>query len=203
MKWIVLTVVVLLGLTNADEFSEERAVLRRTTRQFLESSNAFATTENHIIRYCMDNGLSCCGNFQDTYSKMKTCVSNAKIFEIPKNEFIRKMVECSWAAVKETKDCLPNHLKCFPELVLDVAKSMVNYMYDDKDLFKKLTVHECILSFEWYTKPIENCNCLTTTSREEFCRNSIPATVCFSNIYKLCKYYKDQRSSNQSLRRLQ
>ncbi|CAG9836182.1 unnamed protein product [Diabrotica balteata] len=188
MKWIVLTVVVLLALANADEVSEKRAVLRRTTRQALGSMGGsfLAQTERNIINNCKKNGLSSSGadDLQVTYSKMKSCMSNTKIFETPKNEFISKMVECSRAAIKDTKDCLANDQKYFPEFVLDLAKSMVNYMYDDKDLFKDSEIVGCINNLGRYTVQIEYIKCLTTTSRQEFCRKFIPATECFPDTLK-------------------
>ncbi|XP_072386087.1 uncharacterized protein [Diabrotica undecimpunctata] len=200
MKWIVLTVVVVLGLANAEEVSEKRAVLRRTTRQALGSMGGsfLAQTERNIINNCKKNGLSLSGadDLQATYSKMKTCMSSTKIFETPKNEFISKMVDCSRNAIRETKDCLSNDQKYFPEFVLDLAKSMVNYMYDDKDLFKDLEIVGCINNLGRYTVQIEYIKCLTTvsqktgddenipTSRQEFCRKFIPATECFPDTLK-------------------
>ncbi|XP_028147769.1 uncharacterized protein LOC114341184 [Diabrotica virgifera virgifera] len=200
MKWIVLTVVVLLGLASAEEVSEKRAVLRRTTRQALGSMGGsfLAQTERNIINNCKKNGLSDQGadDLQATYAKMKSCMSGTKIFETPRNEFISKMEDCSRDAIKETKSCLANNQKYFPEFVLDLAKSMVKYMYDDKDLFRDSEIVGCINNLGRYTVQVEYIRCLTTvsqktgddenipTSRAEFCRKFVPATECFPDTIK-------------------
>lgn len=59
-------------------------------------------------------------------------MSSPRIFSVPKAEYIDNIVSCSKQAITETKDCLPEEQKYFPEFVLDLAKSLVSFMYDDK-----------------------------------------------------------------------
>ncbi|CAG9836184.1 unnamed protein product [Diabrotica balteata] len=175
-------------------------VLRRSTRQALGSmgGSLLAQYERNIIKNCKKNGLSLSGadDLQATYSKMKTCMSSIKIFETPKNEFISKMVECTRASVKETKDCLANDQKYFPEFILDFAKSMVNYKYDDKDLFEDTEIVNCLNNMGRYTVRIEYIKCLgivsqrtgddenIPTSRQELCRKFMPGIKCLPDTLK-------------------
>uniref|UniRef100_A0A6P7GGU7 Uncharacterized protein LOC114342414 n=1 Tax=Diabrotica virgifera virgifera TaxID=50390 RepID=A0A6P7GGU7_DIAVI len=200
MKWILLTVVIVLGLTNAEEVPEGRAALRKTTRQSLGSIGGlfFGNSEKDIIIGCMKNGLSKSGadKLQATYDKVYSCMSDTRIFETPENEFISKVEKCSRDAINESKACLPRNQTYYPEFFLDFTKSLIRHKYDHKDLLTNSEIVACLNNFGKYTVQIEYDGCLTNAyqkagitenipnSRQEFCRFFEPADKCFPDTLK-------------------
>ncbi|XP_028149302.1 uncharacterized protein LOC114342703 [Diabrotica virgifera virgifera] len=200
MNWIMLTVFIFLGLTNAEKVPERRAVLRRATRRALESTGGsyFADIENEIINNCVENGLSSSGadDLKVTFAKMKYCMSGTSIYKIAKNEYISKIEECSRDAFRDSTACLANKQKYLPEFVLDYVQSIVEYLYDVKDLYADSEIIGCLKNFGRYAIQIEYIKCLATesqkagadqnipNSRQEYCRIYVPASQCFPNTYK-------------------
>lgn len=67
---------------------------------------------------------------------MTTCFSKKQLFLLSKDDFIKNIVDCSVKAKDEARKCLPDEQKWFPRFALELAKSMVNFMYDDQKILQ-------------------------------------------------------------------
>ncbi|XP_050507453.1 uncharacterized protein LOC114342414 isoform X2 [Diabrotica virgifera virgifera] len=186
MKWILLTVVIVLGLTNAEEVPEGRAALRKTTRQSLGSIGGlfFGNSEKDIIIGCMKNGLSKSGadKLQATYDKVYSCMSDTRIFETPENEFISKVEKCSRDAINESKACLPRNQTYYPEFFLDFTKSLIRHKYDHKDLLTNFSSQQINVS----QTPLNSTVKLLRTSTSSSTTTILPSSI-YVKIEQSCK----------------
>ncbi|XP_057659430.1 uncharacterized protein LOC130895870 [Diorhabda carinulata] len=196
MKWTTVTIFLVISLTNAEDVQEKRGVLRRTTRQALNSmSTSFLQqTERNIINNCNKHKTLSYTDEQDlkeTFDTMKRCVQKSPIFTVSKQDFLDKIEECSRDSIKKVKNCLASNQQYFPDFILSLSKSMVHFLYDDKPLFTDYKVTSCISTLGRYSILLEYIECLKTTSakthddqnipisQEEFCNRYVPATECF------------------------
>ncbi|CAH1105516.1 unnamed protein product [Psylliodes chrysocephalus] len=203
MKGFIVFVAVAISLVYADEGSEKRAVIRRVTREAISGMGGvfLKQTEKNVIYNCKANGLSYDGaeSLQNTFDKMTQCMSSPRIFSVPKAEYIDNIVSCSKQAITETKDCLPEEQKYFPEFVLDLAKSLVSFMYDDKPVLASPEIPRCMKNFIRSEVQQDYIGCMTTVaaqthdtqeipkSKAEFCSKFLPAGNCFpKTLNKYC-----------------
>ncbi|KAJ8964307.1 hypothetical protein NQ317_016122 [Molorchus minor] len=116
-----------------------------------------------IISICKRNGhAEAATALQNTYGEMKRCMHNKKIFITPKEEFLTSIEKCSEDALKITQDCLAENQKYFPEFVLDLAKSLTNFVYDDID-YMRYDLAPCVPRFDEYGVHRKYLQCLSDT----------------------------------------
>ncbi|KAJ8954731.1 hypothetical protein NQ318_011425 [Aromia moschata] len=172
--------------------------LRRFARSALSgmSGEILIRLESTIVSNCKKNGhQQIANNLQNTYDNMKVCLNKKKIFIATKSEFLDNIDECSRDAVKQTKTCMSDDQKYFPEFILDLVKSVAGFMYDDRDIMK-YDVAQCVQIFTDYSVRRSYIQCVTDisiqtgdsnqipTSKASFCKTFIPASYCFTNTIK-------------------
>ncbi|KAG5887447.1 hypothetical protein JTB14_003298 [Gonioctena quinquepunctata] len=191
----------IIGLCHAELPSEGQKghkVLRRVVRQAIGNMGGqfLVQTETTIISNCKANGHSeVQSDLEATYRKMKQCVGQKQVFVDTKEEFIAHLEECSRDAIRKTKECLADDQKYFPEFILDLAKSLVSFMYDDFDIMR-FDLPTCIRSLQNISAQRKYIQCLTDTaaatqdtaripsSKKSFCDKFLPASRCFTEMIK-------------------
>ncbi|CAG9856855.1 unnamed protein product [Phyllotreta striolata] len=204
MKGLLVCLVLVTSLTYAEE-NGNRPVLRRVTRQTINSlSGAFIKQiEANVILNCKANGLTTSGatELQETFDKMKSCLGTKTVYSVSKDEYIQHIVSCSKDAVRETENCLESNQRYFPNFILDLAKSLVNFMYDDKAALGSMEMTACIRKFAtvdarmYYFGCIVNASIQTHDTQEiphskgDFCSKFVPAGKCFpKTMNKYCDH---------------
>ncbi|CAG9856856.1 unnamed protein product [Phyllotreta striolata] len=204
MKGLLVCLVLVASLTYAEE-NGNRPVLRRVTRQAINGmGGAFLKqTEANIILNCKSNQLTDSGaiQLQETFDKMKSCLGTKIIFSVPKDEYIQHLESCGKDAVRETENCLKSDQRYFPKFVLDLAKSLVNFMYDDKSALASMEVTACIRKFATVDVRRNYFECMLDASirthdtqeiphsKGDFCGKFVPAGKCFPNtMTKYCDH---------------
>ncbi|KAJ8937018.1 hypothetical protein NQ314_012100 [Rhamnusium bicolor] len=188
-----------LSLANSSSgSSEEDSTLKRVVREtFAGMSQQFLPRiEATIISNCKANGhIEAANKLQSAYDVMKICIKKKTIFITPKNEYIAHIEECSKDSLTLTRSCLAVDQKYFPDFILDLVKSVVNFMYDDFDIMR-VDLPVCIPRFNNYSVQRNYIQCLTDTavqthdtnqiptSKASFCQKFIPASYCFTNMIK-------------------
>ncbi|KAG5887448.1 hypothetical protein JTB14_003299 [Gonioctena quinquepunctata] len=191
----------IIGLCHAELPSEDQKghkVLRRVVRQTITNMrrDALELAEKIIVSNCKANGHpDVRSELEDTYNKLMHCVGEKKLFLNTKEEFIANLEECSKDAIRKTENCLADDQKYFPEFILELAKSVVNLLYDDFQILK-FDFPSCIRFLDSTDAARKFNKCLTDTaaathetdelpsSRKSYCDKFLPATRCFSEMIK-------------------
>ncbi|KAG5887449.1 hypothetical protein JTB14_003300 [Gonioctena quinquepunctata] len=201
MKWLVFFTLMIIGLCHAEfpsEGEKGHKVLRRVARQAIRSvgGQLLVQTEKTIISNCRANGHpEARSDLEESYSKLKQCVGKKQMFLITKEEFIANLEECSRDAIRKTENCLADDQKHFPQFILDFAKSVVSFMYDDFQIID-LICQSCACSLQGADATRKYIKCLTDTSqathdtekipslKKSFCDKVLPESRCFTEMIK-------------------
>ncbi|KAJ8913834.1 hypothetical protein NQ315_003743 [Exocentrus adspersus] len=203
MKYtVVISVLFILGTTatlrqEIDHGSQGRTkVLKRIVKRSLNglAAQMLPLLETKIISNCNDSKSA--EELQDVYSEMKVCFAKEKILRVSKEDFWKNIKECSKDAITKTRNCLPEDRKYFPEFVLSVAKSAVDFMYEDVDLIR-VDLAACVPKLNNFEAQYDYLRCLRgisskdnstspteLPSQAEFCAKFIPANQCFTDMIK-------------------
>ncbi|KAJ8954730.1 hypothetical protein NQ318_011424 [Aromia moschata] len=171
-----------------------RRIARSPVRDL--SGERLKRLESTIVSNCKNNGhQQIADNLQNTYDDLKVCLKKKKVFVATKSEFLDNIDKCSRDAVMQTKTCMSDDRKYFPEFILDVVKSVAGFMYDDKDIITN-DLAQCLNTFTDYSVRRSYSQCVTDVSirlvtqvkyqrqRPLFCKAFIPTSYCYTNIIK-------------------
>ncbi|KAL1494815.1 hypothetical protein ABEB36_010348 [Hypothenemus hampei] len=77
-------------------------------------------------------------NFWVALYAEESCSELNRIFVLPKEEYLRKLKQCTEPHIKKLEDCLSETYKFYPKFVNSLAESLINFLYQHMN-FKTLT----------------------------------------------------------------
>ncbi|CAG9856857.1 unnamed protein product [Phyllotreta striolata] len=204
MKGFFFVAALLVGLTYAQE-NGNRPVLKRVTRKAIRNMRGalLKQIEAKIISNCEANGLTDCGanHLQETFNKMRSCLETKIMYSVPKDEYIQHLESCGKDAVRETENCLRSDQRYFPKFVLDLVKSLVNFMYDDKSALASWEMTACLRKFDNFDVRRDYFSCMVLASirthdtqeiphsKGDFCDKFVAAAKCYPRtVNKYCDH---------------
>ncbi|XP_018563645.1 uncharacterized protein LOC108905319 [Anoplophora glabripennis] len=218
MKFVVLfSLLFLLGISQAQfNVSEEndltllqsdgsiqkdqgkRRVLRRAVRNAFTAlgQKYSARLEKIIINNCETNGqYEIAEKLQPSFDEMKACLSKKRIFRIPRDEYLAHIEACRRESIKLSKSCLSESQRYFPDLQLDISKSLTNVLYDDFDILSndmvkclpKLKNKDVLTNYAQCIKEVAAArgdSSQIPDTKKKFCQSFVPLANCFTNMIK-------------------
>ncbi|XP_018563643.1 uncharacterized protein LOC108905317 [Anoplophora glabripennis] len=183
---------------SPQRYQRKEKVLKRVARnEFRNLAQKYVPAlEKIIIDNCKANGqYDAAEKLQPTFEEMKTCLSKKKLLVTPREELLALIEECIVEPVKQSKNCLAETQRYYPQLLSELAKSLTNFLYDDYDIirvdliacFPKLNNVKVATSYEQCLREVA---IRTHDSREiphtktEFCQVFVPTAYCFTNMVK-------------------
>ncbi|CAG9856859.1 unnamed protein product [Phyllotreta striolata] len=178
------------------------APLKRTERDILTGiKERYQELMNKIIQNCKANDLDEQGaaHLQELYDKMRVCISENQLYSISRDEYIQHITRCSQDARRATTTCLRSNQKWFPDFALNLAISIVNFLYE----YKKVMIVEipyCLAQFKNFDVQLSYAQCLLEHEKdsteyrsstifsdtpEELCRKFLRTSECFSKVVNL------------------
>ncbi|KAJ8913823.1 hypothetical protein NQ315_003732 [Exocentrus adspersus] len=171
----------------------------RTKREIGGVGSKLPHIEKKILQSCNDSI-----ELANSLGDMKACLRTKRLFVTPRDEYIQHMDQCTQPIRKEIKECLPQKLKYLPDLLAEIAESVVRLLYDDfGEIGRGLA--PCMSALNSTTSKADYERCIVKNgghsdddtipeSKEEFCKKFVPISECFvKQINDTCTIDKDLR----------
>ncbi|XP_056640336.1 uncharacterized protein LOC130447500 [Diorhabda sublineata] len=195
MKWCAIIILILIGTVKSRNVLEKRAVSRRIVRQTLSSitPTPLSSLRDLLIKNCVNNGISAndLRDMKASFDRMARCMSNVIIYTTPKEEYINNTIECTNDTNSKISHCLKDSQKYFSHLDLEITTSLINFVYDYKDILKSTDLESCVQKLRTNEDfAVSYLTCLRDrgrglddgpsipNSKTEFCKKCIPRNRC-------------------------
>ncbi|XP_057658636.1 uncharacterized protein LOC130895402 [Diorhabda carinulata] len=205
MKWCAIIILILIGTVKSRNVLEKRAVSRRSVRQTLSSitPTPLYSLRDSIIKNCVNNGISAndLRDMKASFDRMARFMSNVNIYTTPKEEYINNITEYTNDTNSKISRCLKDSQKYFSNLDLEIITSLINFVYDNKDILISTDWESCVQKLRSNDQILVSyLTCLRDRGRElddgpsipnsktEFCKKFIPRNRCLPDtVDEYCK----------------
>ncbi|XP_018563646.1 uncharacterized protein LOC108905320 [Anoplophora glabripennis] len=194
---VLLPFLLCLIVSQAQFNNSEKIVLRRIARNAVSGFGQYVTIlDKIIIDNCKANGqYEAAEKLQYTFDETQSCLSKKKAIVTPREEYLALIDECRRESGRQSKSCLAESQRYFPDILLEYHKSIINFLYEDDDIIRENMV-DCFPKLENRRVQADYFQCLKNSAirtgdsrripdtKERFCQNVLDTPYCFTNIIK-------------------
>ncbi|CAH1100340.1 unnamed protein product [Psylliodes chrysocephalus] len=203
MTWIVRTFFVLLGFTLAVKADlDKQPVSKLVILSGSPIAYGYMTRmKQNIINSCKENGHNIENDLEKTYDDLVNCVNKTTLYVEKKKEYLKNLDDCSKLPIQKAKHCLTKEQQYYPDVLLKIAKSQINFICDHYETIKNDLI-SCVKTYEKQDVRSQLSKCISDingsvkdtspipSSFSAFCQKYSPSHRCFSDILnKECKQY--------------